>query len=338
MGIRGLTSIINRKAPEATKHVDDIEFIGKKFAIDSSILLYKFSHAAKTHGNAHIIGFLNKVIGLLGCGILPVFVFDGVPPEEKLNTLQKRKDDKRKLYAKVEALEALLPAMTSPEELTECKKKIKQLQNQIVKVTPEQKKDVSRLLQLLGVPTVESPGEAEHTCAFLQRSGKCDYCVTDDSDAFPFGAKFVIRLTVPKHSKRGMREVVSLDEILARLGMSYESFVDMCILSGCDFCDTIPRIGPIGAFKLICKHKSLERFVESDDYSKSHSFNFERAREIFTAGHPEVKELKLSVPDTESLGDFLKEAGFKPSDIRKWSKKLDSSRTAFLSTIGRIKI
>jgi len=328
MGIRGLTSLISKRAPGAIQKVPDDDLVGKKFAIDSSILMYKFSHASKSHENAHTIGFLNRITSLLHGGILPVFVFDGVPPDEKLSTLKKRKEDKRKLYVKVEALEALLPTLTLESEIDECTRSIAHYRNQIVKVTEEQKADVAELLRVLGIPVVYSPGEAEQTCAFMQRSGIVDYCVTDDSDAFPFGALKVIKLTKLKLKKGGV-DVFSLDAVLEGTGLSYASFVDMCILSGCDFCDTVPRIGPVSAFKLIAKHKSIEEAAKQNDALRAPSFRFSKARDIFKAGHQEVGSTALLELDKEGLRNFLRDKGFQSRDIQKWLNKADASRAEY---------
>ena len=45
--------------------------------------------------------------------------------------------------------------------------------------------------------------------------------------------------------------------------LSYEQFVDLCILCGCDYCSTIKGIGPKTAFKLIKQHKSIETVIEA---------------------------------------------------------------------------
>jgi len=47
--------------------------------------------------NSHIIGFLNRIKYYLNNKITPVFIFDGVPPEQKKITLKKRQSIKRKI-------------------------------------------------------------------------------------------------------------------------------------------------------------------------------------------------------------------------------------------------
>ncbi|KAK0531511.1 DNA repair protein rad2 [Tilletia horrida] len=72
---------------------------GQRLAIDSSIWLYHFQNAmrdkeGRTLSNAHILGFLWRILKLLFYGIRPVFVFDGAAPVLKRRTLANRKTRK----------------------------------------------------------------------------------------------------------------------------------------------------------------------------------------------------------------------------------------------------
>ena len=42
---------------------------------------------------------------------------------------------------------------------------------------------------------------------------------------------------------------------------SFFQFIDLCILLGCDYCDSIRGIGPKRAIDLIKQHKTIEEVV-----------------------------------------------------------------------------
>ena len=52
---------------------------------------------------------------------------------------------------------------------------------------------VIELLQMLGIPYVKAPFEAEAQCAYLEMQGLVDGTATEDSDALLFGCQKVYR-------------------------------------------------------------------------------------------------------------------------------------------------
>lgn len=50
--------------------------------------------------------------------------------------------------------------------------------------------------------------------------------------------------------------------------MSLEQFVDLCILLGCDYCESIRGIGPKRAYDLIKQYKSIEEILKHIDTKK----------------------------------------------------------------------
>ena len=100
MGIKNLKGFIKKNAPGAFSEINIKKLSGSTICIDSSILLYKFRYMYNSD-NFHILGFLNKVIELLSYKIIPVFVFDGKPPEAKRETLIKRTETKNKLKERI---------------------------------------------------------------------------------------------------------------------------------------------------------------------------------------------------------------------------------------------
>merc|ERR1712072_334280 len=92
MGIKNLLKFLNSYPDLVTeKNIND--FSGKKIAIDISILLYQVVISVRNSGadltnkkgeiSSHVLGLFNKTCKLLSKGVIPVYVFDGKPPEIK---------------------------------------------------------------------------------------------------------------------------------------------------------------------------------------------------------------------------------------------------------------
>ena len=179
MGIRGLNALIKKHSPDCITQNDIKKYYGKTVAIDTSILLYKFRYASKLE-NSHLVGIANRVKFYVMNGILPVFIFDGVPPEAKNVTLEKRHAAKEKIYIRLEELKQKVPDNEIEEK--EINTEIEKLQSQIIAVKKYHIDQCKEFLEKSGVPYCTAPSDAEKYCAFLQRNNLVDYTITDDSD------------------------------------------------------------------------------------------------------------------------------------------------------------
>jgi flap endonuclease-1 len=83
MGIKNLRVILNQNCRNAINVRKLNVYSGMKIAIDLSIFLYKYLY----NNNDHIEGLTRLILRLLKNQITPLFVFDGIPPEEKNITL-----------------------------------------------------------------------------------------------------------------------------------------------------------------------------------------------------------------------------------------------------------
>lgn len=102
----------------------------------------------------------------------------------------------------------------------------------------------------MGVPVITAPCEAEAQSAELAKKKKVYATATEDMDALTFRTpKLVRRLTFSQgsgSSKDKQQPILEVDLEMALQGLelSYEQFVDLCILCGCDYCSTIKGVGP----------------------------------------------------------------------------------------------
>lgn len=62
-----------------------------------------------------------------------------------------------------------------------------------IKITAEMMADAKKLLQLMGMPVIESPGEAEAQCAIIVKHGLAYGTASEDMDSLTFGTNFLLR-------------------------------------------------------------------------------------------------------------------------------------------------
>jgi flap endonuclease-1 len=120
----------------------------------------------------------------------------------------------------------------------------------------------------MGVPVIEAPCEAEAQAASLAEGGKVYATATEDMDALTFRTPIQIRKMTFANASKAEVQQISYSKAIAGLGITHEQFVDLCILLGCDYCDTIRGIGPKTALKLIREHKDIETILDKIDREK----------------------------------------------------------------------
>lgn len=336
MGILGLSKILHEKCPGAIKEGDMKHYFGRKIAIDASMSIYQFIIAMKgfeegqgvelTNENgevtSHLNGLFARTIRMVEEGLKPIYVFDGTPPEMKQALLSERRSKADDASKKLEeAKEA------GDDELME------KMSKRTVRVSKEQTAECRKLLQLMGIPVVQAPGEAEAQCAELVRGGSAWAVGTEDMDALTFGSKILLRHlnysdSNSKDAKRRILEI-HLDQVLAQTGLTMDMFIDLCILLGCDYCPKILGIGGVKAWEGILAHKSIEGILANIDDSKykvPEGWDFAGARALFKA--PDVvpcSELNIAFtePDAEGLIQFLcKEKLFRLERVERGIQRL----------------
>jgi len=78
--------------------------------------------------------------------------------------------------------------------------------------------------------------------------------------------------------------------------MTYDQFMDMCILCGCDYCSNIPRVGNKGAFNLIKKHGSIETALPLvKNVPEDYETNYKESRRLFKMYHNTLDLQQLTI-------------------------------------------
>ena len=108
-------------------------------------------------------------------------------------------------------------------------------------------------------------------------------------DALTFGSNYLLR---GFNSKKEPITQIDLNLLLEGFGMNMEEFIDLCIMCGCDYTNSIGGIGPIGAYKMIEEDKNIEAVLDKirasnadpnkkKKYVIPESFLYEESRAIF---------------------------------------------------------
>jgi len=308
MGIKNLIKVINKYSPNAIKMKNIGDYDGKKLGIDANLMIYKVVYAIRKNGYdlknngiivTHIHGILQKLVSFKKRKIKAIFVFDGIPPKLKENTMKNRKKIKIALSLKYER------AKSQDEK--------KRFYYHKSDINSDEIFDVMELIKIFGFPIIESKVEADITLAELSKQKKIDAVVTDDMDILVFGGGPVLK-NFSINEKKKFQEI-SLKRLLKDSKLSQKQLIDISILIGCDYCPKAKDVGPVKAYKLIKENKTIGNITKKklawipSDYKKVQSF--------FKTRDKQVKKFEYNEKDinNDKLIVFLNENGFKQKYI-----------------------
>jgi len=280
MGIKSLTQIIKRNSPESITHENLYKLSGKKVAVDASLVIYQnllnighrplFKNSDGKITN-HLSGLFYKIVQYLSLNIELIFIFDGKPPDIKSDTIYERKKKAN------EAKEKMDNAVTKEDK--------DKYEKASLRLTKEMINDVKKLLNLMGVSYIHPDGEGEAFASELCRIGYVDYVLTEDMDTLVYGCPKLIRNCLDKSLKRGdIISVINYDKVLEDFNLTQDQFIEFCIFCGCDYCDSVPKIGNITALKLIKEHGNIETIINNNTkyaFPENYLELFKQSKEIF---------------------------------------------------------
>ncbi len=259
---------------------------------------------------SHLSGILFRVSNFMERGIKPVFVFDGKPAALKQDTI----DGRRKI--RDEAGEKWKDALERGDEAEAYKqaRSSSRVDTTIVETSKE-------LLRLMGLPTVQAPGEGEAQAAYMGEKGEARYVVSQDYDTLLFGAPNLVRnLTVSgKRKIRGRQITVNPEQIvlagvLDGLNLTREQLIEIAILVGTDFNPGIRGIGAKTGLKIVQRGEFAAIINE-----KLPDFDPSPVMDLFL--HPEVTDeytLEWGHPDIAAIKNMLcGEYGFSEDRVEK---------------------
>ena len=340
MGIKGLIKLIKKYSKNGVKQAKLSDYHNGVLFVDTSIYMYAYTHKYKNP----MIGFVNQILSLTSHQITPIYVFDGAPPKEKKELLQQRSitkqqqndkieslkkeyDNLNKLYTNVENnVENNIKYISSSSDdirnfsttakiieeiegkMIDIKNEIKNKSKNIININKTNFEDCKQLFNVFGIPWIIANGEAENICSqlcFYKLNINTDYsvlgCLSNDSDVLVNGGR---KLLTNFSSYTNTIVEYDLEIILRDMNLSYEQFVDMSILCGCDYLfDSqnnkhikIENIGPINAYKLILKDKNIDTIIDKIKQSNSPEFSSLSRKEKTEL--KKYKKFKLPISNT----------------------------------------
>jgi flap endonuclease-1 len=222
MGIRHLNKYLLENC--SSKSIQKIHLsclTGKCVVIDTSIYLYKYA----TEGT--LIESMYLLISVLkNYQIVPIFIFDGKPPDEKRELLRIRK------HMKLDAA-ARYKEINEKDNLSEKDlKELEQLKRQFINVSTNDICNVKKLMDLYGVEYHTSPCEADQLCYHFIKTKQVWGCVSDDMDMFIYGCERVLRgISLLNHTVI----LYKTNSMLRELSVPFSVFQCILILCGTDY-------------------------------------------------------------------------------------------------------
>lgn len=335
MGIVKLLDFFRKKCPSvfhAARDVDHAmrivrelpggEGLPNAICVDVSVLMHKIIHGkAKGAGVEEVAQQFVKYASYFTMnGRHVYFVFDGAPNQLKAGHEKVKRDERRaktqqRITSVAEtkmAVEHEIATSADSSEKAELRKQLavirqeeKRLTQSVVRPTRHHYDHVWLALKgMKNVSVCQSRHDGEAGCVALAKSGKVALCISTDTDLLAYGAPFC--MLEFETAKDRMGTVFSLQEVLSAMSMTYETFVEFCILCGCDFTPKLAGIGNAKAETIIRKHGSIERYIASLPQSKRaglDDFLWKESKELFM--NPDLPDVEREVSATPAATNRL---------------------------------
>ncbi|CAN6454363.1 unnamed protein product [Victoria cruziana] len=291
MGIPGLLPLLkSTMVPTNIK-----EFIGQFVAVDTYSWLHKGALSCSMEickgqkTSRHIDYCMHKVNLLRHNGVKPILVFDGglLP--------MKAKQESKRLKSRKENLERAIQHESSGNisAAFECYQKA-------VDISPSIAVELIQVLRQEKIDYIVAPYEADAQLAFLSINQRVEAIITEDSDLIPFGCNKII-FKMNKYGDGLLFQYARLQQNkeLNLAGFTKQMLLEMCILSGCDYLQSLPGMGPKRAHAMVRRLKCHKKFIKHLKYSGTlvpPSYEEDFSKAIWTFRHQRVYD-----PSTEDI-------------------------------------
>lgn len=353
MGAKKFHSYIKKNAPSAIKRVSLDNYKGKTVIIDVSNFLYKYLYS---QGSRYLIGFILFYSTLVKHGIDPVFCFDGKPPIEKKQIIERRRKVRNKKELMVEQLKIVRHQIIfslennsheyNQSQLEQIDEEIEINSRKCVRITSSIIDNLKKLFDIMGVKYVQAKDqiEADHLIGLMIRHKKGFACISNDVDPLLHGSR---RLLYDFNHKANVVLEYNFPEIMKTQKMSFRQLIILSILLGSDYISRVKHVPTIELIELSKKHHTLKG-ISDELAEKGHTYLKNHLSEYINAFkmHYELVPLETVIDSSNfniektnqlkdglikfdnqtinNIRDFLKENVEKPNIkiVRKYCKNI----------------
>ncbi|KAH9797544.1 exonuclease 1 [Citrus sinensis] len=287
MGIQGLLPLL--KSIMIPIHIKELE--GCCVAVDTYSWLHKGALSCSRElckglpTSRHIDYCMHRVNLLRHYGVKPILIFDGGLLPMKIEQENKRARSRKENLARAIECESEGNSSASYE-----------FYQKAVDISPSIAHELIQVLKQQNVSYIVAPYEADAQMTFLAVSKQVEAVITEDSDLIPFGcSRIIFKMDKFGQGVEFQCSMLQKNKDLSFGGFTKQMLLEMCILSGCDYLQSLPGMGLKRAHALISKFKSYDKEVSDNSHlvvgQNSHLKNFK----------PESERKKLDLPVQKNL-------------------------------------
>ncbi|KAK7247222.1 hypothetical protein RIF29_42099 [Crotalaria pallida] len=339
MGIQGLLPQL--KSIMSPIHIKDLN--GRSVAVDTYSWLHKGALSCSSNlcksipTTRHIEYCMHRVNLLRHFGVNPILVFDGGLLPMKTDQENKRARVRKENFERAVQHES----DGNSTAAFECYQKA-------VDISPAIARDLIQVLKQENVQYIVAPYEADAQMTFLAITKQVDAVITEDSDLIPFGCpRIIFKMDKFGQGVQFQYSMLEKNKELSFEGFNRQMLLEMCILSGCDYLQSLPGMGLKRAHAIIKKFKSYDKVLKHLRYSGAsvppfYEESFRKAiltfqyQRVYDPINEDIVHLSAMPDDINDELDFLAQ-GIAKGDLDPFTKMpFEAENLTTKLTIARI--
>jgi len=282
----------------------------EKFTVGVDLLLY--AHKYKYSCDNIYDGFLNQILHFLSNRVIPVYIIDGVAPDEKNDIIEHRMNKRIKIDKKIKCLEDELIDLDdnkeNSDEIISINNEILKLSKNNIKINSSDIDNLINLFNIFNIPYIRAKNEADTLISELYKKKIINACLSEDMDLLVFGCRKMIKF------KTNLVVEYDLDYILKKLDLSNEEFIELCILFGCDYLKPLLRMKPDEIYTKYKNNNSIPQLFNNNyniNTVNKYLEDYRNVKNIFLNGNKNDNEknnrikLNLEHININKLYDFI---------------------------------